>query len=80
MRMSGRIEKSTIPAKGDLGLSEFGIGQSYSEVESNDKVGMSRGTAKEVVLAAPVANGGQAYLYEPKGTFIPNMQREFPRS
>jgi hypothetical protein len=55
--MSGRTEKSTIPAKGDRGLSEFGIGRSYSEAESNDKVSMSRGAAKDRVLAA-VANSG----------------------
>ena len=38
-RMAGRAEKSTIPAKGDRGLSEFGIGRSYSEARSTYKPG-----------------------------------------
>ena len=54
--MAGRTEKSTIPAKGDRGLSEFGIARSYSEAQSNDKAGISGGGAGGAGLAGISAN------------------------
>jgi hypothetical protein len=57
--MTGRTEKSTIPAKGERGLSEFGIGRSYSEARSNDKAGMVRGRAGGAGAADTLADARQ---------------------
>ncbi len=76
--MAVRTEKSTIPAKGDRGLSEFGIGGSYSEARSNDKAGISRGRGRSWAAGISDKRGVQDGKGEPLGRVTTAIRPAFP--